>query len=548
MYKDDKIWIGNSENGKVYIYPKMANRHGLIAGATGTGKTVTLRVLAESFSDLGVPVFFADVKGDLAPMCREGEATGSVGARVEKLGLFEEGFTFKSYPVNYWDVYGKKGMPLRTTVSEMGPLLLSRILDLNDVQSSILTIIFKIADDEGLLLIDTKDLKAMIQYVGENRENYTLNYGNITTASLGAITRAIVALENEGGELFLGEPAIDIKDWFSVEPGTGRGMIQILDCQELINNPRMYSTFLLWMLSELYEKLPEVGDMDKPRMVFFFDEAHMLFDTATKALLAKIEQVVKLIRSKGVGVYFVTQNPRDIPDGVLSQLGNKIQHALRAYTPTDQKAAKAAALSFRENPAFNTYDTLLALGTGEAIVSVMDEKGIPTVVEKVSILPPASSLGQLDDATRDNMIKANNLYLKYCEAFDRDSAYEFLLRQWDQMAQQAELERQQAELEKQQAALLKQQEKQQAKENATLLKQQELARRAAEREKEKRAKKEAQKQNALLTSVARTTGSTVGREFGNSIGSAVGGKFGKRLGGNVGSVLGRGLLGNLFKK
>ncbi len=548
MYKDGKIWIGNSDNGKIFIYPKMANRHGLIAGATGTGKTVTLRVLAESFSELGVPVFFADVKGDLAPMCREGEATGSVGARVEKLGLMDEGFTFKSFPVNFWDVYGKKGMPLRTTVSEMGPLLLSRILDLNDVQASILTIIFKIADDEGLLLIDTKDLKAMIQYVGENRESYTLNYGNITTASLGAITRAIVALENEGGELFLGEPAIDMRDWFSNEPVTGKGMIQILDCQELINNPRMYSTFLLWMLSELFEKLPEVGDMDKPRMVFFFDEAHMLFDNASKALLAKIEQVVKLIRSKGVGVYFVTQNPRDIPDGVLSQLGNKIQHALRAYTPTDQKAAKAAALSFRENPAFNTYDTLLALGTGEAIVSVMDEKGIPTVVEKVSILPPSSSLGQLDDATRNQMILSNNLYLKYGESFDRDSAYEFLLRQWDQMQQQAELERQQAELEKQQAALLKQQEKQQAKENATLLKQQELARRAAEREKEKRAKKESQKQNALLTSVARTTGSTVGREFGNSIGSAVGGKFGKKLGGNVGSTLGRGLLGNLFKK
>lgn len=558
MYKDQKIWIGNSESGKVFIYPRMANRHGLIAGATGTGKTVTLRVLAEAFSDAGVPVFFADVKGDLGTMCRPGQETGSVGERVAKLGLIEEGFTFNSYPVNFWDIYGQKGIPLRTTISEMGPMLLARILGLNDIQTSILSIIFRIADEEELLLIDTKDLKAMVQFVGENAKEYTLKYGNITAASLGAITRAVVALENEGGELFFGEPAINLGDWFFTD-SQGRGMIQLLDCQTLINNPTMYSTFLLWMLSELYEKLPEVGDMDKPRMVFFFDEAHMLFSNASKSLQTKIEQVVKLIRSKGVGVYFITQSPKDIPDGVLSQLGNKIQHALRAYTPTDQKAAKAAALSFRENPAFNTYDTLLELGTGEALVSVLDEKGIPTVVEKVSILPPSSSLGTLDDASREQMIMTNNLFLRYSESYDRDSAYEILMRQSEYIAQQTELLKQQEEMEKQQAKQQAEFEKQQAKQQAAEQKAYEKQLAAAQKEREKqlaaaqKAKEKQQaaadkKKNQLITSVARTTGSTVGREFGSALGSSIGGKFGKKLGANVGSTLGRGVLGNLFKK
>lgn len=558
MLQDMKIWVGSSDDKKVCIYPKMANRHGLIAGATGTGKTVTLRVLAESFSSMGVPVFLADVKGDLAPMCRAGESVGSVADRVAKLGLEAEGFTFQSFPVNFWDIYGQKGMPLRTTISEMGPMLLARILDLNDIQSSILTILFKIADDEELLLIDTKDLKALIQYVGEHTKDFTLRYGNITTASLGAITRALVALESEGGEMFFGEPAINITDWFSTDM-SGKGTIQILDCQTLINNPTMYSTFLLWMLSELFETLPEVGDLEKPRMVFFFDEAHMLFSNASKALLTKIEQVVKLIRSKGVGVYFITQSPKDIPDGVLAQLGNKIQHALHAYTPADQKGAKAAAQSFRDNPAFDTYDTLLALGTGQALVSVLDEKGVPTMVEKVSILPPQSSLGALDDGTRDQMIKANMLYLRYNESFDRDSAYEFIMRQMAYDEEQAEQARLEAEEAKQRAKEEAEAAKQQAREEAAALKAQERAEREAQKAKEKaeaaalkekeREEKAAQRRkNQLIGGVASTAGGTVGREVGNSIGSAIGGKFGKKLGGNIGASLGRGVLGTFFKK
>ena len=340
MVKESKIWIGTSGEEKVFIYPKMANRHGMIAGATGTGKTITLKVLAESFSDCGVPVFLADVKGDLAGMCRPGTISESLQKRIDAMGLSKEGFSFSAYPTTFWDVYGEKGLPLRATVSEMGPLLLSRILDLNDTQTDILTIVFKIADEEGMLLLDSKDLRSMLQYVSENAAEYTARYGNLPKQSLGAITRAVVALEAEGGEMFFGEPALSIGDWMCTDCN-GKGTIQVLDCQKLINSPTMYSTFLLWMLSELFETLPEAGDREKPKMVFFFDEAHLLFDNASKTLLAKIEQVVKLIRSKGVGVYFITQSPRDIPDGVLAQLGNKIQHALHAYTPAEQKAAKA---------------------------------------------------------------------------------------------------------------------------------------------------------------------------------------------------------------
>ena len=380
MYQEQKLYIGKSGEEKVCIYPKMANRHGLIAGATGTGKTVSLRVLAESFSDCGVSVFLADAKGDLASMSLKGTGEGSVGGRVEKLGLEKEGFAYHAYPVTFWDVFGEKGLPLRTTITEIGPLLLSRILNLNDTQSDILTIIFKIADDEGLLLIDTKDLRAMLQYVSENAKELSLTYGNIAKQSLTAIIRAVITLEEAGGEHFFGEPALSISDWIGTDCD-GKGKIQILDCQKLMQSPKMYSTFLLWLMSELYETLPEAGDLPKPKMVFFFDEAHMLFDTANRALLEKIEQVVKLIRSKGVGIYFITQNPKDIPDGVLSQLGNKIQHALHAYTPGEQKGAKAAAQAFRENPEFNTYEVLQELAIGEALVSVLNEEGIPVVCE-----------------------------------------------------------------------------------------------------------------------------------------------------------------------
>ncbi len=535
MYHDKKVWVGLAGDKKAYIYPKMANRHGLIAGATGTGKTVTLKVLAESFSDCGVPVFLADVKGDLAAMCRPGEASGSAQERVTKMGLDKEGFTFHAYPANYWDIYAEKGMPLRTTITEMGPLLLGRILGLNDTQTDVLTVVFKIADDENLLLIDTKDLRSMLQYVGENAKDYSLIYGNIANATLAAIIRSIIALESEGGDLFFGEPAINIADWFTTSP-EGKGTIQILDCQKLIHNPTMYSTFMLWLMSELFETLPEAGDLEKPRMVFFFDEAHLLFDNASKELLAKIEQVVKLIRSKGVGIYFITQNPKDIPDGVLSQLGNKIQHALHAYTPAEQKGAKAAAQSFRENPAFDTYDILMELGIGEALVSVLDENGVPTIVERCKILPPQSQMGTLDDTIRSQQINNNLLYIRYHEGVDRDSAYEFLNRKAIATAEAEAKAEAEAEAEK------------------LRLKEEAAANKLAQKEaaaKQKAAQKEAEKaekaKKRVVKNVANSAAGTIGRELGNTFGSALGGKFGKRLGGNVGASLGRGLLSTLFK-
>jgi len=534
MYQDNKIWLGMAGDEKVYIYPCMANRHGMIAGATGTGKTITLKVLAESFSDCGVPVFLADVKGDLAGMCKPGVISRSLQERIDAMGLEGEGFAFDSFPTTYWDVYGEKGLPLRTTISEMGPLLLSRILELNDTQSDILTIIFKIADDEGLLLIDTKDLKAMIQYVGENAKELTLKYGNITKPSLGAITRSIIALESEGGELFFSEPALNIADWFC-RNREGKGVIQILDCQTLVNKPTMYATFLLWMLSELFEILPEAGDLDAPKMVFFFDEAHLLFDSAPKSLLTKIEQVVKLIRSKGVGIYFITQSPRDIPDGVLAQLGNKVQHALHAYTPSEQRGAKAAAQSFRVNPDFDTYDTLINLGIGEALVSVLDQAGVPTVVKKCDILPPQSQMGALHDDIRDHQIRKNILYSKYNDYFDRDSAYEFLERLNLANAEAAE-----------EARLAAAEEKQRLKEEAAAEKarQKEIA--AAQRAEERRQAAGQRAVKSAAKSVAGSAAGTVGRELGNTIGKTVGGSFGKKLGGNVGAALGRGIIGTLF--
>ena len=546
MYQDGKIWVGKSGEESVYIYPRMANRHGMIAGATGTGKTVTLKVLAESFSDCGVPVFLADIKGDLAGMCRPGTSSESLQKRIDAMGLMQAGYQFKSYPSVYWDVYGEKGMPLRTTISEMGPLLLSQIMDLNDTQTDVLTVVFKIADDEGLLLIDSKDLKAMLQYVGENAKEYSLEYGNIPKQSLAAIVRAVVALEAEGGDKFFGEPALNINDWLTTDCN-GKGMIQILDCQKLIQNPTMYATFLLWMMSELFESLPEMGDRDKPKMVFFFDEAHLLFDSASKALLGKIEQVVKLIRSKGVGIYFITQNPQDIPDGVLGQLGNKVQHALRAYTPKEQKAAKAAAQSFRENPGFDTYDTLVSLGTGEALVSVLDEKGIPTIVQKCTILPPQSQMGALDDSERDGEMKASLLYSRYVEMIDRDSAYEFLQRKAvaDEEAEKkaAEVTAAEKHRQKEEAAAEKQRQKEEAAAEKQRQKEEEAARKKAEKE---AAEREKQVKSAVGR-VASTAAGTLGREIGNSVGKQLGGSFGRRLGGNIGASLGRGILSTLFK-
>ena len=557
MIKDGKIWAAQTDDGRaVCILPKMANRHGLIAGATGTGKTVTLKVLAESFSDMGVPVFLADVKGDLAGMIQPGVDSEDMQKRAAKFGLDEAGFTYHAYPTTFWDIYGMKGLPLRTTISEMGPLLLSRILDLNETQSQILTIVFKKSDDNTLLLIDTKDLKAILNYVDENSKEFSKQYGNIATSSVAAIMRAITTLELKGGDKFFGEPALNINDWFTLG-SDGKGMINILDSESLINDSALYSTFLLWMLSELFQTLPEVGDLDKPKMVFFFDEAHLLFKDTPKILLDKIEQVVKLIRSKGVGVFFVTQNPRDIPDGVLAQLGNKIEHGLHAYTPADQKTVKAAAESFRENPAFDTYETLMNLGTGEAVVSFLDENGMPQISEKVSILPPQSKMGEVDDTARDTAIKSSILYSKYANAVDPDSAYEFLQRKG--LEEQAAAEKAAQDTAAQKAADDKAaaDAKAEAKEKADAAKaaakaaaDQEKAEIKAQADAEKAAAKAAQKEASSrkrdVKSVASTVTGTLGREVGKQVGKSFG-SFGKTLGGNVGASLGRGIMSTLFK-
>jgi hypothetical protein len=409
--RTDTLLIAKGAND-VAILPKMANRHGLIAGATGTGKTVTLRVLAEQFSRIGVPVFMADVKGDCSGMAVPGGDRPEPKERAQQLGLDE--FAFEGCPTVFWDVFGQQGHPVRATVSEMGPLLLGRILDLNDVQSGVLTLIFKIADDNGLLLLDLKDLRAMTQFAGENAATFKTEYGNISAASTGAIQRGLVALEEQGAVAFFGEPALDLNDLIQTGPG-GRGVINILAADKLMQSPKLYATFLLWMLAELYENLPEVGDPDKPKLVFFFDEAHLLFDDAPKALEDKIEQVVRLIRSKGVGVYFVTQNPLDVPETVLGQLGNRVQHALRAFTPRDQKAVRSAAETFRSSPGLDVTKAITELGVGEALVSVLDAKGSPTPVERALIFPPHSRL-----------IKASVLYGHYEKTIDRESAYEML--------------------------------------------------------------------------------------------------------------------------
>ncbi|MBO4375650.1 MAG: DUF853 family protein [Lachnospiraceae bacterium] len=512
MYRDQKIYIAKNGDGEeITMNPSMANRHGLIAGATGTGKTVTLKVMAESFSAMGVPVFVSDVKGDLAGCCLPGKESDDMKERINRFGLSETDFSFKGYPVAFWDIYGKKGIQLRTTISEMGPLLLSRIMSLNETQSEILNVVFKIADDEGLLLIDTKDLKAMLNYVSENNKSYEAEYGKMSGVSISAIIRSVVSLETAGGDMFFGEPAVNITDMFALSDG--KGVINILDSTSLINDGVLYSTFLLYMMSELFETLPEVGDMDKPKMVFFFDEAHLLFSGASKAFLDKIEQVVKLIRSKGVGIYFITQNPKDIPGGVLAQLGNKVQHGLHAYTPAEQKGIKAAAEGFRENPQFDTQEAIKELGTGEAVISFLDEKGVPGIAQRVFILPPESLMGSIDDTERDRRIKENILYSKYANATDPDSAYEFLLRKG---------------LEKEEAA---ENEKQMAAQSKRASKEKEAQTRQA-----KRAAK----------SLGTTVAGTVGREVGKSVGKSFG-SFGKTLGGNVGASLGRGILSTLFK-
>ncbi|MCR4884099.1 MAG: DUF853 domain-containing protein [Clostridiales bacterium] len=422
MLYENTIWLGSSSKA-VCLLPEMANRHGLITGATGTGKTVTLQVLAEGFSSMGVPVFLADVKGDLSGMVKMGENTPKISDRLAQCGV--PSFQFRSFPAIFWDVYGEQGHPVRATVSQMGPVLLGRMLGLNDTQCGVLNIVFRIADHENMLLLDIKDLKAMLKYVGEHAKDYTLEYGNVSTASIGAIQRAVAVLEDQGGDRFFGEPALNMDDWMGVDED-GRGNVNILAADRLFRNPTMYSTFLLWLLSELYERLPEAGDLAKPRMVFFFDEAHLLFNNCTKSLLEKVEQVVRLIRSKGVGIFFISQSPSDIPMTVLGQLGNRIQHALRAYTPLDQKAVKVAAQTFRANPSFDTEAAIQALQTGEALISLLDSKGAPAIVERAKILPPQSYIGAVDEGVRQTCIETSPYYGIYEQVLDRVSAYEML--------------------------------------------------------------------------------------------------------------------------
>ena len=493
MYLKDlhKIRLATGAN-PIYLEPSMANRHGLIAGATGTGKTVTLKVLAESFSDMGVPCFVADIKGDLSGMCEPGTENKHIRRSIDSMGLDKLGYDYCSYPVQFWDVYGKQGLPVRTTISEMGPSLLARLLGLNDTQEGILRIVFRIADEKNLLLIDMKDLRSMLQYVGDNAKELKLTYGNIAPQSVGAIQRALMELEDEGGNVFFGEPSLELADWMEWDD-RGRGYMNILECQELFQHPMLYGTFLLWMLSELYEMLPEAGDLDKPKLAFFFDEAHLLFKDAPKALIEKVEQVVRLIRSKGVSVWFITQNPTDIPDSVLGQIGNRVQHALRAYTPADQKAVRAAAQSFRANAAFDTAEAIQAVGTGEALVSVLDADGVPGIVDRAFILPPKSAMKAVSADVMQCVIDGSLVQSKYERTVDRESAYEVLTEEAKEAAEEAAREKEEAE---------KQKEKEKK-----------------EKEKQEKAKKKtsSKKKTSLISKAASSTANTIGREIGKKI-------------------------------
>ena len=528
MLTDRKIWLAQSDKN-LYLLPAMANRHGLIAGATGTGKTITMKVMAESFSDMGVPVFMADVKGDLSGMCRPGSDSENMRSRIARFGI--ENFQYKPYPTRFWDIFGEKGHPVRVTISEMGPVLLSRLLNLTEVQAGVLNIVFKVADEHGLLLLDLKDLRAMLQYVGDNRAEFTTLYGNVSAASVGAIQRALLAFEGEGGELFFGEPALDIRDWMRTDID-GRGYINILSSDRLIQSPTVYSTFLLWMLTELFERLPEVGDLEKPRMIFFFDEAHLLFNGAGKALVQKIVQVVKLIRSKGVGVYFISQSPSDIPNDVLAQLSNRVQHALRAYTPDEQKAVRAAARAFRKNPAFDTEEALMSVGVGEALVSFLDEEGIPSVVERAFILPPQSLMGPAEDRAVQSLIVSDEFDLKYRESVDRESAYEILMRANAELELRRQQEAEAAAAEKQRLKEEAEAERQRLKEEAAAEKQRQKEAAAAEKQRlkeeaaaQREAEKEAERRKKTIQRAASNAASSVARSVStNIVNSLTGGR------------------------
>ncbi len=441
MANVEPLLIAKSKDTELALFPKMANRHGLVAGATGTGKTVTLQVIAENLSRIGVPVFAEDVKGDLSGVSQPGKENPRIAERLQMLKIKD--FAYAAYPVTFWDVFGEQGHPIRATVSEMGPLLLGRLLNLNETQAGVLAIVFKIADDNKLLLLDLKDLRAMVQHVGDNAAQFKTEYGNVSTASIGAIQRGLLQLEQQGAEKFFGEPALDIDDFIQTD-SRGYGVINILAADKLFQSPKVYSTFLLWLLSEIYERLPEIGDPDKPKLVFFFDEAHLLFEDAPQALLDKIQQIIRLVRSKGVGVYFVTQNPSDVPEIVLGQLGNRVQHALRAFTPKDQKTVKAVADNFRPNPKLDAAKAVTELGVGEALVSFLDEKGVPGIVQRAFVLPPHGQIGAINPDQRRQIIQQSPVAGHYEKIIDRESAYEDL----KQRMQQAQEEQAQAAAEK----------------------------------------------------------------------------------------------------
>ena len=495
----DPILVAKKDAAEFFLLPQMANRHGVITGATGTGKTVTLQRLAESFSQRGVPVFMADIKGDLTGISQPGSMTGKIGERLTALGFTD--VKFEGSPVTLWDVFGKQGHPLRATASEMGPLLISRILQLNDTQEGVLTLAFKVADDNGWLLVDLKDLQSLLQFVGENADEFTMKYGNVSKATIGAIQRGLLQLEQQGADQFFGEPAVKLEDF--IQTLSGRGVLNLLAADDLINSPKLYSTFLLWLLSELFEMLPEAGDLEKPKLVFFFDEAHLLFDDAPASLVEKIEQVVRLIRSKGVGVYFVTQSPADIPDKVLAQLGNRVQHALRAYTPKEQEAVSVAAKSFRENPGLDTVKSITELGVGEVLISTLDAKGVPTVVDRALVVPPVSQIGPVTPEQRTALINSSLVAGQYEQTLDRESAFEIL----SQRAQ----ERAAAAAEAKAAEDAEKEAEKQAK-----------AERAAARQPDTLTE-------AITKSVVRSASSSIGRSIGTQIvrgvlGSIFGGK------------------------
>ena len=532
---DRKLYVAHGPEGPISICGKMANRHGLVAGATGTGKTVTLQVLAETFSQAGVPCFMADMKGDLSGISQTGSMSGFIEKRCKEFGI--EDPAFQGCPVTFYDVFGEQGHPMRTTISNMGPQLLSRLMQLNDVQSGVLDIVFRVADDKGLLLIDLKDLRAMLNYVSAHASEYQATYGNVSSASIGAIQRALLSLEDQGADKFFAEPAFDIHDLF--QQRDGKGVMSVLAADKLMLNPKLYSSFLLWLLSDIYATLPEVGDLDLPRLVFFFDEAHTLFDDTPKALVEKIEQVVRLIRSKGVGVYFVTQNPTDIPDSILGQLGNRVQHALRAYTPKDQKAVRAAAETFRANPAFKTEDAIMELETGEALVSFLEEKGAPGVVQRAKILFPLSQIGAITATQREQIMRVSILSGKYDTVVDRYSAFEELLED-QQKAAQAQAEQEAAVKEQKEAAARQQAAPKASKESKSTKVKKGLAATVA-----------SAALGAAVTSVTRSAGTVVANSItgkkSKSTGKDIAGKAITNATSTALRTLTRSILGSLIK-